>query len=128
MSNYQRKRGKYVLPGTVYMKTIYQIRDYYRLKEKNQDTIDAGPDPGEVRVSGSRSGSTTERKAMQIYADSVIVDAIDKALSEIPKEYRKGVWQSVMYSEPYPLDGARSTYGLHKSRFVYKIATYLDFI
>ena len=110
------------------MKTIYQIRDYHRLKEKIQNVIDAGPDPGEVHVSGSRNGSTTERKAMQIFSDSNIVDAIEKALSEIPEEYRKGVWNSVMYNEPYPIDAARSTYGLHKSRFVHKVAIYLGFI
>ena len=40
MAEYQRKLGKYVLPGTVYMKTLYHIRDYFRLKEKIQDAID----------------------------------------------------------------------------------------
>ena len=128
MSNYGKKRGKYVLPGTVYMKTIYQIRDYHRLKEKIKDTIDAGPDPGEVHVSGSRNGSVTERKAMQVYDDGLIVDAIEKALTEIPEEYRKGVWHSVMYREPYPIDAARSTYSLHKSRFVYMVARYLGWV
>lgn len=128
MKNYQRKHGKYVLPGTVYMKTVYQIRDYHRLKEKIQDIIDAGTDPGEVHVSGNRSSSVTERKALQVYNDGVIVDAIEKALSETPEEYRKGVWHSVMYSEPYPLDAARSTYGMHKSRFVYKVAQYLGWV
>ena len=46
----------------------------------------------------------------------------------IPEEYRKGVWRSVMYNEPYPLDASRSTYGLHKSRFVYKVAENLNWI
>ena len=128
MKEYQRERGKYILPGTVYMKTLYQIRDYYRLKEKIQDTIDEGPDPKQIHVSGSRRGSVTESKALKIYNDSTIVTAIEKARDEIPKEYRDGVWKSVMYNEPYPLDAARSTYGIHKSRFVYAVAAYLGWV
>ena len=128
MKEYQRKRGKYILPGTVYMKTLYQIKDYYRLKEKIQDTIDEGPDPKQIHVSGSRRGSVTESKSLKIYNDSTIVTAIEKARDEIPKEYRDGVWKSVMYNEPYPLDAARSTYGIHKSRFVYAVAAYLGWV
>lgn len=125
MKDYPRKTGKYVLPGMLYMKTIYQIRDYHRLKEKIRDTIDASGKPGEVRVSGGKKNSVTESKALQIYNDGIIVDAIEKARDEIPEEYRQGVWNSVMYREPYPLDAARETYSRHKSRFVYMVARYL---
>lgn len=128
MRDYPRKKGKYILPGTVYMKTVYQIRDYHRLKEKIRDTIDAGGRPGEAQGSGGRKGSVTETKALQIYNDGIIVDAIEKARDEIPEEYRHGVWNSVMYSEPYPLDADRSTYGLHKSRFVHKVALLLGWV
>ena len=108
MGEYQRKRGKYILPGTVYMKTIYQIRDYYRLKEKIQDTIDESPDPHQPHVSGSKKGSPTESKAFKIYRD--------------------GVWASVMFNEPYPQDADRTTYGRHKSRFVFTVAAYLGWV
>ena len=128
MGEYQRKRGKYTLPGTVYMKTIYQIRDYHRLKEKIQDTIDEGPDPRQLHVTGGGKNSVTETKALRIYDDSTVVSAIEKALAEVPEEYQSGVWRSVMYNESYPLDAARSTYGMHKSRFVYTVALYLGFI
>lgn len=125
MRDYQRKRGKYVLPGTVYMKTLYQIRDYYRLKEKIKDTIEESPDPRQPHASGSKKGSPTETKAFRIYNDDTIVTAIEKARDEIPEEYRDGVWRSVMYNEPYPIDAGRSTYGLWKSRFVCTVARYL---
>ena len=128
MAEYQRKLGKYVLPGTVYMKTLYQIRDYFRLKEKIQDAIDESPDPRAPKSTGGKKVSPTERKALKVSDDSNIVRAIDKALNDIPEEYRKGVWRSVMYNEPYPLDASRSTYGLHKSRFVYKVAENLNWI
>ena len=128
MGEYQRKRGKYILPGTVYMKTIYQIRDYYRLKEKIQDTIDESPDPHQPHVSGSKKGSPTESKAFKIYDDDTIVTAIETAKEEIPEEYRDGVWASVMFNEPYPPDADRTTYGRHKSRFVFTVAAYLGWV
>ena len=34
MSEYQRKESRYVLPRNLYMATLYQIRDYYRTKQK----------------------------------------------------------------------------------------------
>lgn len=120
-----RRKGKYSLPGTVYMKTVYQIRDYHRLKEKIQDAIDAGPRKDDVHVTSTRTGSVTESKALKIYDDSSIVKAIELAREEVPAEYRLGVWNSVMYNEPFPRDAARSTYGMHKSRFVYTVAEYL---
>ena len=123
-----RRKGKYVLPGTVYMKTVYQIRDYHRLREKIQDLIDASPSKEDVQVRVSRQGSVTERKALKISDDCSIVRAIEKAREDIPEEYRAGVWNSVMYNEPYPQDAARSTYGMHKSRFVYTVAEYLGWI
>lgn len=110
------------------MKTVYQIRDYYRLKEKIQDAIDAGPSQDDIHVTVARKGSVTESKALKIYDDSSIVHAIELAREEIPSEYRAGVWSSVMYNEPYPKDAARSTYGLHKSRFVYTVAEYLGWV
>jgi hypothetical protein len=107
------------------MKTVYQIRDYHRLKEKIQDAIDAGPRKDDVHVTSTRTGSVTESKALKIYDDSSIVKAIELAREEVPAEYRLGVWNSVMYNEPFPRDAARSTYGMHKSRFVYTVAEYL---
>ena len=110
------------------MKTVYQIRDYYRLKEKVQDTIDESPDPHQPHTSGGRKNSPTETKALKISGDCKIIRAIDKAKEEVPEEYREGVWRSVMYNEPYPLDAARSTYGMHKSRFVYMVADNLGWL
>lgn len=128
MKEYSRKRGKYTLPGTVYMKTIYQIRDYPRLKQNICDVIEESPDPGEVHVAGGKQRSVTESKAIRISDDGMIVDAIDRAAESIPEEYRSGVWNNVVAGEPYPLDASRSTYGMHKARFVYLVAKNLGWI
>ena len=128
MKLYQRHKGKYTLPGTVYMKTVYQIRDYYRLKDRIADVIEGSPDPGEVHVSGGKQVSVTEQKAIKISGDSQIVAAIEDALLTVPDEYRDGVWKNIMIGCPYPSDAARSTYGMYKSKFVYNTAEKLGWI
>ena len=34
MKDYQRKKTKYILPATVYHKTLWTIRDYHRIKDE----------------------------------------------------------------------------------------------
>ena len=125
---YQPKHTRDIRPHAVYMKTIYQIRDYYRLKENLEDIIDEHPDPRQPHVSGTRKGSVVEAKAKRREKDKAIVDGIDKALQTLPKEYRHGVWQAVMYNSSYPDDAARRTYSRHKARFIIMVARNLGFI
>lgn len=125
---YQPKHTRDILPRAVYMKTLYQIRDYHRLKENLEDIIDEQPDPRQPQVFGTRKGSVVETKAIKREKDKAIVDGIDKALRNVPKEYRHGVWQAVMYNAPYPKDADPSTYTRHKSRFIIMVARNLGFI
>ena len=128
MREYQTKRSREHMPNAVYMKTIYQIRDYYRLVENLQDSLDAQPDPSQPHVKGGTPGSSTESKAMKRERDRDIVAAIDKALEQIPEEYRKGVWQAVMYGSPYPDDAATNTYSRYKADFIAYAAVKLGFL
>ncbi len=126
---YQRqKNNKYLLPSAVYNKTIWQIRDYYRLKEARDDIIyqKGSKYSGMPRASGT--GDPTFQKAEKLAKVKDIVKVIEDALEMIPPEYRKGVWDSVQFRSPYPLDADRSTYGRLKSRFVYTVAKHLDYI
>lgn len=125
---YQRwKNNKYILPTAVYNKTIWQIRDYYRLKEAQDDIIyQQGAPDGTPRA--STVGDPTYNKALKLEHVRNIVGVIEVALQEIPQEYRRGVWDSVQYRSPYPIDADRSTYGRLKSKFVYTVARRLDYI
>ena len=125
---YQPKKSKTILPRAVYMMTIYQIRDYYRLKEKLQDTIDGRPDPWQVRASGYRKGSSVEIKAIRRERDRNVVTGIDKALESIPEEYRSGVWWSVQENRRFPDDAAREKYSRYKSKFILMTAVNVGFI
>ena len=125
---YQTKHSKNILPRAVYMKTVYQIRDYHRLKENLQDTLDEQPAPRQPSVSGTKKGSVVETKAIKRERDHDIVKGIDEAIETIPEEYRHGVWQKVMYNSPYPEDAALSTYSRYKAEFIVMVAYNLGFI
>lgn len=125
---YQTKHSKNILPRAVYMKTVYQIRDYHRLKENLQDTLDEQPAPRQPSVSGTKKGSVVETKAIKRERDYDIVKGIDEAIETIPEEYRHGVWQAVMYNSPYPEDAALSTYSRYKAEFIVMVAYNLGFI
>lgn len=122
MKDYARTTGRYILPRNLYMQTVYQIRDYHRLKEEADSILDASPAPADGQPKGSTVSSTVERKAMRRDRILQTIGVIDHAKSMIPEEYREGVWQNVMYRTAYPDDAHRNTYSLHKSRFVYMVA------
>lgn len=128
MRDYQTNRSKSILPNAVYRKTIWQIRDYNRLKENLKDRLEESKGSQEVGGKTNRPSSPVETKAIKRERDRDIVSAIDRALETIPQEYRTGVWQSVMYNAPYPSDAAVKTYSRYKEDFVIMAAINLKFI
>ena len=129
MRDYQRKRGKYTLPREVYLQTLWQIRGYDRLCKEYAETVTESPAPsdGMPRAKGITSDPTYQ-KAVKLEHIGRVISAIDTAKSMIPPEYREGVWRSVMYRKPYPINADRTTYGRWKSKFVYTVAEKLNFI
>lgn len=128
MRDYQPKAARDLLPQAVYMKTIYQIRDYYRLKENIDDMVTTSKDPMQPVVTGGGKSSPVESAAIKREEPAYIVKMIDDALEHIPEEYRKGVWQAVMYHSAYPGDAASKTYTQYKTEFIYRVAVSLGFI
>lgn len=123
MKDYQRiKNNKYILPRAVYNQTLWRIRDYYRLKEmaddliSNSKSLDGMPKGYGISDQTSQAAEKRER-----YLSDVKV--IEDVLKSIPDEYQKGVWNGIMFGEPYPVDADRSTYGRYKSKFIFKVAT-----
>lgn len=129
MRDYQRKKGKHTLPRAVYRQILWQVRDYYRLKDLYEAVAEESPGPsdGMPRGKGGTSDPTFQ-KAVKLEHIGRVLAAIDEALALVPPEYRKGVWNSVLYDTPYPFDAGRATYGRWKSFFVYTIADKLNFI
>lgn len=126
---YQRqKNNKYILPSALYNKTIWQIRDYYRLKEVGNDIIYQQGIQYTGMPKGNSLGDPTFQKAEKLAKVSDVIHAVEEAYEQIPPEYRKGVWDNIQFRSPYPLDADRRTYGRYKSRFVYMVARKLDYI
>ena len=127
---YQRqKNNKYILPTAVYNHTIWQIRDYKRLKLALTTIPQASPDPPDgMPTAQGFTGDPTFEKVAKMEDIRRVTDAIEHALQSIPKEYRKGVWENIQEQKRFPDDADRSTYGRHKSMFVFKVATKLNYI
>ena len=56
------------------------------------------------------------------------VKAIDAALEMIPKEYRDGVWESVVHEKAFPKNAKRTVYSYWKRRFIHAVAVKLGYM
>ena len=123
MKDYQRKKGKYILPDAVYHQVLWQIRDYYRLKTEADAIIEEG---GSLANDGMPHGTPSPDgvfNKVQRRLDLLrIVDMVDDELAKIPKEYRAGVWRNILYRTAFPSDADRTTYARYKSRMIYNLA------
>lgn len=121
MRNYQKtKNNPYHLPQNLYMRMLYLIRDYDRIRAERQEILHSSPDHDGVPVSGF--GSPTESKAMRMYAISRECEAVEKALRGIPEVYRDGVLNNICHRTPFPIDAGEATYQRWRSRLVYYVA------
>lgn len=131
MRDYQRiKKNKYILPTTVYNKTIWTIRDYYRLKERAEDylTISSIQNDKEKVSPTNKIEDMVANAAIKREEFINIVNVIDKSIKSIPMEYQKGIWNNIIAQRPYPQDANKSTYGRYKSKFIFKVAEKLRYI
>lgn len=131
MRDYQRqKNNKYLLPTAVYHKTLWSIRDYYRVKETLNAIADTSTgisyDRDKVQTSGSSDG--VFNAALKYGAAKHLIDCIDKAREEMPSEYQQGVWNNILFYYAFPQDADRTTYGRVKTKFIHDVAEGLGYI
>ena len=123
MKDYQRQKGnRYILPRTLYHQTVWQIRDYYRLKEQADAILEESPPPPDGQPHGTSIGDQVASRVIRRETMLSTVRVIEKEKQLIPKEYRDGVWNNILFGTAYPDDADRSTYGRYKSKFVYSVA------
>ena len=118
MKEYQRKRNNpYQLPHNVYMRVLYHIRDYERMKAERQEILYATPVfDGQPR--GNRVSSPTENRAIRLARVDEDCEALEQALVEIPPEYRTAVMNNICRQYPYPCDADYSTYSRWRQRLI----------
>ena len=128
MRDYQRqKNNKYILPRAVYHKTLWQIRDYYRLKEEAEGILHESAPVSDGTPRGTAIGDPVHAKAVRREESLRMIKVIEDEINRIPDEYQKGVWDSIQYGSRYPANADRTTYGRWKSFFVYNVAEKLGY-
>lgn len=129
MKDYQPK-SKYSIPRDAYNTTLWIIRGYHRfvdIVKFEANTIKA-IEYDKDHIQTSNDIDTTYKAAIKIASCKEKIKAIEEARDAIPKEYRQGVWENVMYHNRYPDDAAGRTYRTYRSRFIYDVAYTLDII
>ncbi len=121
MRNYQRqKNNPYKLPHNLYMRMLYLVRDYDRLKAMRDDVHFSSPVNDGIPCSGI--GNPTEHKAIRLAFIGDECHAIESAFLEIPEEYRKGIKDNICYGTPYPYTAHRNTYSYWRVRLLHSLA------
>lgn len=131
MRDYQStKNNQYYMDDRLWRKTLFVIRDYYRLKAEYDDRLGEGMSSGSEVPTGktNRTGDPTGLKAVKLAVISEQIRAIEKARLMIPYEYMDGIWDNIQYYSRYPTNADRHTYGRWKRIFVWEVAKNLHWI
>ena len=128
MRDYQpQKNNNYILPNALYRQIIWLVRDYERLKEAYL-TVELHSKSYEDIPFFNASSKPVEHEVIRKLDIRNKIDAIESALSLIPTEYQKGIWNNIVKEKAYPLDASTSTYGRWKRRFIYYVAYNMNWI
>lgn len=124
MKIYNPKKGIYTLPGSIYYRVIYFIKDYPRLIETADAMLEATPPPTETpEIQRQRNIKATETMNLKYAAIMQDVRDIEDALQKaVPPEAQKAILSSIINGEAYPLDKDKRTYSRYKQRFIYTLA------
>ena len=123
MRDYQpTKNNPYILPHALYMQVVWLIRDYDRMRDEYESSLEKSPAPPDGQPRGGNNVDSTQEKALTRVNLWTKIEAVDQALNTVPEEYRQGVWNNVVYRVRYPDDAAVSTYRRWKGRFIYQVA------
>lgn len=128
MSDYQPKRkNPYKLPHNLYMRVLYLIRDYERIRLERQDIL-FGSSSGDGQPKGNAFFSATESKAIRMACLEDECRAVERAIAHIPQEYRNGVIGNICHKTAFPGDAGYSTYKRWRQRLIYWTARNLNFL
>lgn len=122
MRDYNRRKGKYILPIAVFHQVLWQVRDYYRMKAEADAILEESAPPPDGMPHGDPSPDGVFNKATKRIEMMYYVDLIDSELEKIPAEYRRGVWNNIQYRQAFPNDAGRATYSRYKQYFLYRLA------
>jgi hypothetical protein len=115
------------LPRAVYMQTLWFIRSYPDLKDEYMALLEKSHAmDGQPR--GTTPGDPTGQTAVKISELSDRIHTIDRALGEVPAEYRQSLFENIVYRVPYKDYASRNTWKTWRRRFVYSVAVMMRFL
>jgi hypothetical protein len=122
MRNYQpKKNNPYKLPHNLYMRMLYLVRDYERIKNERINILHSSPCSDGLPKQRSIT-SPTEIKALKMAVLDTQCKAVEQALIQIPDEYKAAIINNICYGVRYPIIAHENTYGYWRKRFLYWIA------
>lgn len=111
------------LPHTTYMRVIYAIRDYERIKAEYEAIVESSPAPPDGMPGGSKISDPTADKAIRLEDLGRQMHAIEAGLSVIPEEYRRQIYNNIVYRIPYDTSyTSYYTYRYWRQRMIVAIA------
>ncbi len=123
MREYLPKReNPYWLPHAIFFQALYAVRDYDRQRQEYNDILNGSAPMGDGQPRGTVVGNPTERKAEKLEVISEKLSAIERALDEIPKEYRLSIFNNVRYGTRYPYTASGGTWSRWRRRFLFYVA------
>ena len=104
-----------------YMVSLWFIRGYNRRKEEEQAILEESAAPSDGLPRGTDISDPVEDKAMKRMRLREQNEIVERAIQRVPKEYRRAVWENVLYGKPYPNYAHKSTYSGYRVKFIVSV-------
>lgn len=146
MKEYQiRTTDSSVLPRSVYYQCIWLVKDIERLRSNVQGAQNVPIAQSVLREQAVQSMQAVRgMKVMEDTEDTEVesveleasvcsasrerLEAIEAALALIPREYREGVLNNILYKTEFDDSAHENTWKKWKQRFIYELAVNLSYI
>lgn len=113
------------LPYDEYMISLWYIRGYNRRKEEERAILDESAAPSDGMPRSTDISDPVEDKALKRIRLREQNEIVDRALMDIPPEYRRAIWENVVYRKPYPQTANKNTFSLWRVRFITAVHDYM---
>ena len=109
-------------------RALWLIRDYPNIKARVEDMDGYGSGASDGGPRSTVPHSSTQDIAIRRADISWQLDIVDKAMKEIPEEYRAGIWANILHRERYPNTAGIKTWKRWKQRFIWWVAWYAGYL
>lgn len=123
-------KGKYVLPKSAYMRTVYTVRDYPRLLQLANDLVVSTSNTTSIpKIQKQRNIKTEEHQSLKYAEIMNDIRLIEEALLEsVSPDDREAVLANVINDKPWPHLKSTRTYRTYKQKFLYTVAKKFNII